>query len=424
MTSGSNLRDERTGTRLVLLASIAGGLMTAVFYILLRPSPNITFGVFYAAAEHAMAGRVVFETDYGLYVYTPVVLLFFYPFVWLFDITTAVLAFRVVNVFWVIGYAALLAGFVGSIAEVDRLDRFLVAGFVACTVYPVTVIATANMGIIFGSLLGIGYVLLERDRPSGGAVWALASLVKGFPAFWGFYMLRVRRMRAVAAAVATGVGATLFGVALYGLDAYVRFFTVAASDRVRIQRFAGGNSPDNEAVTPIRPLSQLFPNVDPTVWTPVIIVVVVTLTAVAYYLLSSDDLADRATVLLSTIVAITFIMPTSQDLDVYLVYAPLVVLLFVERHQTVHSLYALGTLFLAFNVGRGEVRAVTGAIDPVVSETVMIIAEPVLAFASLPLYGLLLLYAGCLLKAWRRGREQGRFAALRERLGMTTPSPD
>ena len=424
MTPLGRLEDQRTRTRLVLAASIVGGLLTAVFYLLLRPSPNITFGVFYAGAENAMAGRVVYETEYGLYVYTPVVLLFFYPFAYLFDFPTAVLAFRVFNVVWVAGYAAVVAGFVGRVADVERVDWLLVFGFVAGTVYPVTVVATANMGIVFGSLLGVGFVLLERDRPSGGAVWAVASLVKGFPALWGLYMLRVRRFRAVGAAIVTGVGATLLGIALYGVDAYLRFFTVAAADRVRIQRFAGGNSPDNEAVTPIRPLSQLFPNVDPTVWTPVIVVVVVALTAAAYYLLSTDDLADRATLLLATVVAVTLALPTSQDLDVYLVYAPLVVLLFRERDRTVHAIYAVGTLCLAYNVGRGEIRSVTAAIDRGLSETVMVVAEPVLAFASMPLYGLVLLYAGCLLKAWRRGRERGRLARLQQQLGLAEPSTD
>ena len=424
MTPLGRLEDQRTRTRLVLAASIVGGLLTAVFYLLLRPSPNITFGVFYAGAENAMAGRVVYETEYGLYVYTPVVLLFFYPFAYLFDFPTAVLAFRVFNVVWVAGYAAIVAGFVGRVADVERVDWLLVFGFVAGTVYPVTVVATANMGIVFGSLLGVGFVLLERDRPSGGAVWALASLVKGFPALWGLYMLRVRRFRAVGAAIVTGVGATLLGIALYGVDAYLRFFTVAAADRVRIQRFAGGNSPDNEAVTPIRPLSQLFPNVDPTVWTPVIVVVVVALTAAAYYLLSTDDLADRATLLLATVVAVTLALPTSQDLDVYLVYAPLVVLLFRERDRTVHAIYAVGTLCLAYNVGRGEIRSVTAAIDRGLSETVMVVAEPVLAFASMPLYGLVLLYAGCLLKAWRRGRERGRLTRLQQQLGLAEPSTD
>jgi len=415
--------DRRTRTRFVLFAGIVGGVLAAVFYALFRPSPLLTFEVFYFRAEDLMAGRPIYEDGKGFY-YTPVVLLFFYPFVRLFEYQMAVQAFRLLSVVWVVGYAALVARFVGTIADVSRVDRLLVAGFVAGTVYPVTVIAIANTGILFGSLLGIGFVLLERDRASGGAAWALASLFKGFPALWGLYLLRVKRFRAVAAAVATGLGGTLLGIALFGVDRYWRFFTFAPSNRNRVSRFAGGNSPDNEAVTPVRPLAQLFPNVDPTVWTPVIVVVVVALTAAAYYLLSTDDLTDRATLLLATVVAITLALPTSQDLDVYLVYAPLVVLLFVERDRTVHAIYAVGTLCLAYNVGRGEVRSVTAAIDRGLSETVMVVAEPVLAFASMPLYGLVLLYAGCLLKAWRRGRERGRLTRLQQQLGLAEPSTD
>jgi hypothetical protein len=100
------------------------------------------------------------------------------------------------------------------------------------------------------------------------------------------------------------------------------------------------------------------------------------------------------------------------------------VLLFRERDRTVHAIYAVGTLCLAYNVGRGEVRSVTAAIDRGLSETIMVVAEPVLAFASMPLYGLVLLYAGCLLKAWRRGRERGRLTRLRQQLGLVEPSTD
>lgn len=408
--------DRRMRTRLVLSAGILAGVLAAVFFVLVRPSPNITFDVFYAAAESGMRGRVVYETGTGLYVYTPVVLLFFYPFVWLFEFETAMLAFRLFTVLWVVGYAALVAWFLDDVAALDRIDRLLVFGFVAATVYPVTVVATANFGIVFGSLLGVGFVVLERDRDAGGGAWAAAALVKGFPAMWGVYLLRVRRWRAVAAAIVTGLGATLLGVLWFGLDAYVRFVSVAAADRVRIERFAGGASPDNEAVTPIRPLSQLFPTVDPHVWTPIIVVVVLAGTAAIYYLVTTETVADRATLLLATVVGITFAMPTSQDLDVYLVYVPVLVLLYVERDGPVQALYALGTLLLAYNVGRGELRTVAGIAGDGVAGAVMAVGEPVLGFATMPLYGLVCLYAGCLLKARHRGRERGRTAAVRRRL--------
>lgn len=412
------LRHRRSRTRLVLSAGILAGVLTALFYVFLRPSPNITFDVFYGAAEHAMAGEIVYDTQYGLYVYTPVVLLFFYPFVWLLEFQTALLAFRALSVLVALGYAALVVAFLEERGALKRIDRLLVGAFVAGSIYPITVIATANMGIIFGSLLGIGFIALERNRDSGGAVWALASLVKGFPALWGLYMLRVRRLRAVVAAIVTGLGATVLGVIVFGIDAYLRFFSTAASSRVRIDSFAGGASPDNEAVTPIRPLAQLFPELDPHIWPPVIIIVVLLFSITIYYLLPTEELADRATLLLATVIGITFMMPTSQDLDVYLVYVPLLVLLFFERHAVVHGLYALGTLFISYNFGRAELRRVTELFGGDISAAVMVVGEPVLAFASMPLYGLVVLYAGCLLKAWTRGSETGRLDTVRDRLGL------
>lgn len=408
MSGQASLLDRRWRTRLVLAAGTIGGFLTILFYIFLRPSPNTTFGVFYAAAESAMAGDVVYHTEHGLFVYTPVVLLFFYPFTWLFELSTAVVAFRAFNVLFVLGYAVYVTRFIAGVAEIDRIDWIVIGGFISMSIYPVTVIATANMGIVFGSLLGIGFIMLERGKDRGGAMWAIASLIKGFPALWGVYLLRVKRWKAVGWAIVTGVTATLFGLLLYGVDAYLRFFTSAASSRVRIDRFTGGMSPDNEMVTPVRPLSQVFPNVDPHVWPPIILVSVLFSTIAVYYLIPKETLVDRSTLLLSTVIGLTLILPTSQDLDMYLLYVPVLVLLFQERNRSIHWIYLLGTVVLSYNIGREELRSVSGIAGQTFSDVVMWFGEPILSFASMPLYGMLLLYAGCLLKAYQRGRETGR----------------
>lgn len=410
--SRSTLADARFRSRAVLAAGILGGVLTAVFFAAFRPSPPITFDVFYYAAQYSMSGPVVYETGYGLWVYPPVALLFFYPYVWLFDFPTALAVHRVVSALVTLGYGVVLARFIARRADVRLLDQVLVVGFVTASVYPVVNVVNGSFVGIFTALLGIGWLLLEEDRDLGGAAWAVASLVKVYPALWGAYLLRVRRWRATAAAIATGVGAMLLGVALFGIDAHVRYVTTAATGRVRVARFAGGNSPDNEALTPIRGLAQLFPTVDPQLWIPVIVVTVVVLTGLVYYLGDAETTTDRATLLLATVVGVIFLMPTSQDMDVYLVYAPLLVLLYLERHAASHWLYVIGTLLLSYNVGRGELEAVVTAFGPAVADVVMAIATPVLSFGHVPLYGLYALYAGVLLSAWRQGRESGRWASL------------
>jgi hypothetical protein len=295
-------------------------------------------------------------------------------------------------------YGAALTNFIHAHTSTKRIDRVAVFLFSIASVYPVVNIINGSFVGIFSTFLGLGWLLMESKRNYGGALWALASIVKGYPAFWGAYMIRVRNWRAILAAAGAGIGSTVVGVFVFGIDAYFRFFTVAGESRVRYEMFRGGASPDNEAVTPLRALSQLFPNIDPSLWTPLIFVVVSCITILVYYTISTDSLNNRATLLLVTILSVWFIMPTSQDLDTYIIYAPLLTLLFLERNQWVQSLYVLGTIIISYNFGRAELRAVSELLG--ISDLVMLIGEPVLSFATMPMWGLLTLYVGCIGKAY------------------------
>lgn len=407
-------------TRAVLSAGIIGGILTAVFFAAFRPNPDVTFDVFYYAAKISMEGEVVHETGYGLWTYTPAALLYFYPYVLLFDYETALLVHQVLSVPVAIFYGAVLARFIGRHTEIQKLDKFLIIGFTSASVYPIVNVINGSFVGIFTAALGLGWILLEYDSDLGGAAWALASIIKGFPAFWGIYLLRTRRWRATGVAIATGVGATLVGVLMFGIDAYLRFFTVAGGNRVRLELFRNGGSPDTEPMTPLRGLAQIFPNVDPAVWPPIIFIVVACLTLAIFYLIPTNTLNDRATLLLATIIGVTFVMPTSQDMDTYLVYAPLLVLLYVERHAIVQTLYAAGTVLLSYNVGRGELRSVSSMFGERVSEVAMAIGDPILSFAHMPMYALFALYIGCLIKARSRGRETGRLDYLKTKVRELT----
>lgn len=392
------LSSGRRRARIGLFLGVLGGIVTAAFFALLRPDPPITFDVFYYAAKQSMSGPVVYETGYGLWTYTPASLLYFYPYAILFDFDTALIAHRVISVIVSISYGVTLTKFIDTHASTERLDRIAIFLFSNASVYPIVNIINGSFVGIFATFLGLGWLLMESKRDYGGALWALASIVKGYPAFWGLYMIRVRNWRAILAAVVAGLGSTAIGLLVFGIDAYSRFFTVAGTSRVRYRLFRGGASPDNEAVTPLRALGQLFPNVDPSFWTPVILVVVVCITLFVYHAVSTDSLNNRATLLLVTILGVWFIMPTSQDLDTYIIYAPLLVLLFVERKQWIQSLYALGTIIISYNFGRTELRTASELFG--ISDLVMLIGEPVLSFATMPMWGLLTLYVGCIGKAY------------------------
>lgn len=407
--------DPRTRARAVLLAGIVGGLLTLAFFALFRPNPDTTFDVFYYAAAQSMDGRIDYETGHGLWVYSPPALFYFYPYAVLFDFETARNVHRVVSVLVTVGYAGLLVRFVGRHVELETIDRLCIGGFAILSVYPVVNVVNGSFVGVFTALLGTGWILMESDRGDvGGAAWALASIVKAYAVFWGIYMLRVREWRGVAGAFAAGIGATVVGGLVFGFDAYFRYVEETSEGRVRYHLFRNGASPDNEAVTPLRALGQLFPNVDPSFWTPVLLVAVGVLTLVVFYLVPAETVLDRATLLLATILGVWFVMPTSQDLDAYIVYAPLLFLLFAERESVVQGAYVLGTLALSYNVGRGELRAVSEAAG--LADPVMAIGEPVLSFATMPMWGLSALYVGVLVKATVRGRETGRVADAQRKL--------
>jgi len=407
--------DRRFRTRVALSLGVLAGLLTVVFYVLFRPSPDNTFDVFYAAAKSSFSGDIVYHTEHGLFVYTPVVLLGFYPYALLFEFQNALLVHRILTLVAATAYGGTLAWFLGERVTFSRYDRALVVAFVAVSLYPIVITVLGGVEVFLGAALGVGWLLLEHRRDAaGGVLWAGAALVKVFPALWGLYLLRQRNLRAVAGAVVTGVGATLFGALVFGVDAYTRYFEIATGSRVRVDMFAGGASPDNEAVTPIRPLAQLFPNVDPHVWPPIIAAVTALLVLAIYVRVPTDELSDRATILLATVVGVTFVMPTSQDLDMYLVYAPLVVLLYTERRTLVHVLYSVGAVVLVYNFSQNELQPVLGRLGAP-GDAAMAVVDPVLTFATMPLYGLALLFAGCLLRAWLADWEQA--AAVRERLG-------
>ena len=394
----SVLSNSQQRTRIGLFLGVFGGILTAAFFTLLRPNPPITFDVFYYAAKQSMSGPIVYETEYGLWTYTPASLLYFYPYAILLDFNSALLFHRVISMIITILYGAALTNFIHAHTSTKRIDRVAVFLFSIASVYPVVNIINGSFVGIFSTFLGLGWLLMESKRNYGGALWALASIVKGYPAFWGAYMIRVRNWRAILAAAGAGIGSTVVGVFVFGIDAYFRFFTVAGESRVRYEMFRGGASPDNEAVTPLRALSQLFPNIDPSLWTPLIFVVVSCITILVYYTISTDSLNNRATLLLVTILSVWFIMPTSQDLDTYIIYAPLLTLLFLERNQWVQSLYVLGTIIISYNFGRAELRAVSEVLG--ISDLVMLIGEPVLSVATMPMWGLLTLYVGCIGKAY------------------------
>jgi len=67
-----------------------------------------------------MSGEVSYVTGYGLWVYTPPALLYFYPYALLFDFETALLVHGILGVPVVVFYGFVLARFIVKIENLKQ----------------------------------------------------------------------------------------------------------------------------------------------------------------------------------------------------------------------------------------------------------------------------------------------------------------
>jgi len=427
-TSGSHGPPHR-GARLVLAAGVLAGfvylghkLTTEAWMV------GIDFRVYRAAAELIMStGRVYGASQIGIpgmtYRYPPVVLLGFAPSV-LVPWEVGYTLHTVVVLAASLGLALLLVRYVTRRGvELTWLDRGLVAAFVVCSAHamPSIVFGQVNHFVALG--LAAGFVWLERGRQTrAGAAFGLAALPKVFPAAVGVWLLRRRAYRAVASALATGVGLLGLGLVVFGPDVSRRWVTEELLVRVRPELFAGGLPPSSHLLTVRRPLSVLFPTVDPTLYS---LGALALLAPVLGYLLldvgtdseggatapesgsggtaGDDGGLARPIAIFGTVASILLFFPISPLYVVYL-YFPLVALLYLFEGPG-RSLFLAGAFLLNFPAHRNDLALVLSETPPggVVDSAVLAVLGPVFTLGSPMLYGFVLMLAGCVRWRYRAG---------------------
>jgi hypothetical protein len=82
-------------------------------------------------------------------------------------------------------YGAAPTSFIHEHTSTKCIDRIAVFLFSIANVYPVVNIINGSFVGIFATFLALGWLLTQSKRNYGGALWSLASIVKGYPAFWG-----------------------------------------------------------------------------------------------------------------------------------------------------------------------------------------------------------------------------------------------
>ena len=407
--------------RVVLAAGILLGL-AGIWTTLARHASllGVDLKVYYVAAKAALAGGDFYAASPAghpySYVYPPITIPAFYPFA-LFDSWRAAFAvYSLVNVACALGVAVLLVKFTERYRAdpLPRLDRGLLGGYVLVSLHSVPSIlyGETNFPLLLAIVAGFWWLdgAAEPAAPSSeartddtrtretlaGVAFALPAVVKVFPAILGLWLLRRKAWRAIAAATATGVGAFAVSVAAFGVETHLTYVRVALLPRLSNEQFVGGLDPAAQLVTLRRPLSVVFPSLPPSAYGALAFLLLAPV--VIYCYRHIDTPIER---LVAIFVTMTVMVVGFPSLLLYFafVFFPMLPLLYLLESGAPRTLFVAGAFVANFALTAATVR--TLVTETPIPDATLAVLDPALALATPPLYGTVLMLAGCVLAVRR-----------------------
>ena len=429
--------------RIVLVAGILLGI-AGIWTTFARNAHllGVDLKVYYVAARAALAGGDFYAASPAghpyTYVYPPITIPAFYPFALLDSWRAAFAAYSLVNVASALGVAVLLVKFAERYraTPLPRIDRLLVGGFVLLSLHSVPSIlyGETNFPLLLAIVAGFWWLDgaavsaapsseergdgergATRDRGSearraslpftrrtisretlAGVAFALPAAVKIFPAILGLWLLRRKAWRAVAAAVATGVGAFAVGVAWFGVETHLTYVRVAVVPRLSNEEFVGGLDPAAQLVTLRRPLSVLFPSLPPSAYG--VLAFVLLAPAVIYCYRKIDTPTQRLVAVFATMTAMVVGFPSLLLYFAFMVF-PMIPLLYVLESGPARTLFVAGAFVANFALTAATVE--TLVTETPIPDATLAVLGPAFALATPPLYGTVLMLVGCVLAVRR-----------------------
>jgi len=259
-------------TRAALAVAVALGVAYLAYAVAVRPAAGINYRVYRVAAEAALAGEPIYGvspaglSDRYVYRYPPGTVLAFLPLA-LLPPGVGYAALTAVNVAGGVALAGLAARWARRRGvAVEGADRALLAAVAVGSSLTAPSLIYGNVNHVLAALVAWALVALDpladggrgptaRRATLAGAALGVAATVKLFPALLGGYLLLRRSWRAVAGAVAAGVGVVAVGVAAFGVESHRRYLTAAVAPRLE-QGVGDVVAPGATYVTLQRPLSQ------------------------------------------------------------------------------------------------------------------------------------------------------------------------
>ena len=399
------------GPRAVLAVGVLLGLGYLAFVLAARPHQlGVDYVVYHTAAAAFLDGQVFYGLtpeglpEYFRYVYPPVTILVFAPLALLGGWEVGFIVHTLLTVVAGVGTAWLTVDYLdGAGVALARLDRLLIGGYAVASVHAMPSLVFGQINHHLALAVAVGFLALARQREAlGGAALGMAAFWKLVPAALGVWLLARRRVRAVAAATATGLGLLLAGVLAFGPDTTRAYVETAVLPRAADDTFAGGLPATETYLTLRRPISNLLPGVDPSLYGPLAALVCLPVLAVLY-----RDVDGRLPWLygvFGTVAVVLLVFPSFPVYAVLLTF-PLVALLYLFPAGRPRRLFLAGALVSNVSVRYDEVLDALTILDPpaAVDAFTRTVLEPLFTLATPPLVGIGLMLGACV---WARRVEQ------------------
>lgn len=251
----------------LLLFGCLAGLSTYLFTPLEQPDQLfLASDVYRHTASSWLAGGEVYgvhppDRPGYAFLYPPIALLVFLPHAIVGSSLAAFSIQTLLNIGAAIGTAVVLyRGLARREVAVTRADLGILTAFMLLSSYSAIQFMNGQINLWLALAIALGFDAIDRERQTiAGVAFAVAALFKVFPAILGLWLLRLRAWKAVAAAIATGLGGLVLGAVLLGPELTMTYFTDVLIGRFEGSTYEGQPTPEDNVDGMHRQLAVLWP---------------------------------------------------------------------------------------------------------------------------------------------------------------------
>lgn len=401
--SGPSTFPSRRGIWAILLFGCIAGISTYIVTPLEQPEQvMLASDVYRHATQSWLAGEGLYNVHPAdrpgyAFLYPPIAVLVFLPHALLWSDTAAYALQTILNIGAALGttyviYSALERRGV----HVDTRDFVILGGFMLLSSYSAIQFLNGQVNLWLALAIAIGFEAVDRNRSDlSGVAFAVAALLKVFPAILGLWLLRNRKYRAVGAAIGTGIGGILVGALLFGPELTSTYLFDVLLGRFEGSTYDEPPRPSDNVDGIHRHLAALWPT-GGAYHTIVGLAILGPLAAAA--MLQVDTRTQRDVAGLGILIVILLFLPL-QPLYFPLIIFPLSMLLYSLRPGIPRNLLILGTLLTFVHLDVDSIVLGLAFIPtPAVVETALLDAAAVVfTYILPPTLGLWLLLITCVL---------------------------